>query len=59
MQFPDLIRILRQPYTSLMNAAQSHSLFAIQPLSIRLIGGFAQAVTFAPETFAALNEGSG
>ncbi|MDL2718805.1 MAG: pyridoxamine 5'-phosphate oxidase family protein [Acidobacteriota bacterium] len=33
------------------------SLFAIRPLSIRLIGGFAQAVTLTPGAFAAaLNE---
>lgn len=34
------------------------SLFAIRPVSIRFIGGFAQAATLTPEAFAAaLNEG--
>jgi heme iron utilization protein len=34
------------------------SLFQIRPLSVRLVAGFAQAVTLSPESFqAALNEG--
>jgi hypothetical protein len=44
----------RFPQSAQMFSFSDFSLFAIRPSSIRFVGGFAQATTISPETFASV-----